>query len=360
MQYNPALDGLRAYAVGFVVLAHLPAIQGVDFTFAVKTIASGMRLGYLGVDIFFVLSGFLITRILLEDKRQHRYSLARFYAKRTLRIFPIFYLSLLLCALIFALPKMELIANAFYVSNYYYAFHDEVSPLRHTWSLSVEEQFYLVWPLALYFIPIKRVGAVLVSVVPVIVLASLAISYVSVDESVFGQFVTRGVMFRMLSLGAGGLLAFHVLRLRAVPLRLIVIAAGAGLAGHILSLFLDTYARSIIGLFSMSLLATSIFLLAYVGHERGWMISRILLESRPIVYLGKISYGIYLYHFMILYALDARGSGNPDGVSLATWMTFVFLAVVVPALSYRYIESPLLEVKNRLNRVPATRGKSGA
>ncbi len=360
MQYNPALDGLRAYAVGFVILAHMPAIQGVDFTFAVKTIASGLHLGYLGVDVFFVLSGFLITRILLEDKRQGRFSFARFYAKRTLRIFPIFYLSVLACALAFSLPRAELMANALYVSNYYYAFHDELSPLRHTWSLSVEEQFYLVWPLALYFIPLRRVGTVLIVAVPVIVLASLAISYASLDEEVFGQFVRRGAMFQILSLGAGGVLAYYVSRLREIPLRWIVVATVAGLVGHVESIFADSYAQTILGLFSMSLLAVSIFLLAYIGNERGWSLSRVLMESRPIVYLGRISYGIYLYHFIILYALDARGSENLDGVSPFTWLTFVSLAVAVPALSYRFIESPLLEVKNRLNR-PATRAEqSGA
>lgn len=360
MQYNPALDGLRAYAVGFVILAHMPAIQGVEFTFAVKTMASGLHLGYLGVDIFFVLSGFLITRILLDDKRQNCFSFSRFYAKRTLRIFPIFYVSVLFCALTFTLPQAELVSNALYFSNYYYAFHDQVSPLRHTWSLSVEEQFYLVWPLTLYFIPLKRVGAVLVCAVPLIVLVSLAISYVTLDEAVFGQFVRRGTMFQILSLGAGGVLACHVPRLRDVPIQWIIVAAGAGLLGHVGSIFLDSYARSVVGLFGMSLLAISIFFLVYVGHERGWSFSRVLLESRPIVYLGRISYGIYLYHFIILYALEARGSENPDGVSFITWLMFVFLAIAVPALSYRYIESPLLAIKDRLNRRTDPLAKSGA
>lgn len=350
MRYNPALDGLRAYAVGLVLLAHLPAIQGFDPSFAVKTIASGMRAGYLGVDIFFVLSGFLVTSILLEDRRRNRYSFARFYAKRTLRIFPIFYLSVVFCTLAFAMPRAEIISNALYVSNYYYAFEDSPSPLRHTWSLSVEEQFYILWPLVLFLIPIRRIGSVLLVAIPAVVLMSLVAAYFLVGEEHFGQFVTRGVMFRILSLGAGGILAFYVSKLQTAQIGMIVGAGLIGLAGHVISLFLDTYARSMLGLFSMSLLAISIFCIAYVGHERrhGW--ARILLESRPVVYLGRISYGIYLYHFIILYILDARGSDNPEGVSLVTWLTFIILAIAVPALSFRFIESPLLEIKERLNR----------
>jgi peptidoglycan/LPS O-acetylase OafA/YrhL len=204
----------------------------------------------------------------------------------------------------------------------------------------------------------KRVGAVLLTAVPVIVVVSLVVAVLLVDEEDFGRFVTRGVMFRILSLGAGGLLAFYVSKLRNASLPLIIGAAVMGLTGHIISVFLDTQPRAIIGLFSISLLAISVFCIAYVGHDRRLAYSRLLLEPRPIVYLGRISYGIYLYHFIILHALDARGSENPDGVPLATWLTFLALTIIVPALSFRYIESPLLEIKNRLNR-PRNAARAG-
>jgi peptidoglycan/LPS O-acetylase OafA/YrhL len=355
MKYNPALDGLRAWAVGLVVFAHMPAVTGVDFTFLLGRFARGLHVGYLGVDIFFVLSGFLVTSILLNDKANDRYSFARFYAKRTLRIFPIFYVALALCALAFPLPASEIVSNGLYVSNYYYVFHDQSSPLRHTWSLSVEEQFYLVWPLVLYVLPFKRVGPALLIGVPLVVVASLAIAHSMMQEEYFGRLVTRGVMFRILSLGVGAILAFYVSKLKDFPLSVVVITGLLALTGHVISVLLDAPWRAILGLFSMSLLAVSIFCAAFIGYQRRHAYSRYLLEGRPIVYLGRISYGIYLYHFIILHALDARGSENPDGVPLATLLTFLALTVVVPAISFKFIESPLLRIKERLNKRPADR-----
>lgn len=358
MKYIPALDGLRAWAVGLVVLAHMPAVQGVGVTSVVARYAEGLRLGYLGVDIFFVLSGFLVTSILLDDKSREIYSFARFYAKRTLRIFPIFYLSIVFCALVFSLPTAEILGNGLYVSNYYYAFHDEPSPLRHTWSLSVEEQFYLLWPLVVYFVPVNRVGRVLMIGVPVVVLSSLLVSFALVNEEVFSRLVIRGAMFRVLSLGAGAVLAVYVTRLRDAKASTLYMVGLISFLGHVTSMLLDSPWRAILGLFAMSTLAVSIFCLAFIGFQRRHAYSRYLLESRPIVYIGKISYGIYLYHHIILYALHARGSLNPNGVPLATVLGFLILSFTVPALSFRFIESPLLRIKNHLNQraiAPASR-----
>ena len=99
----------------------------------------------------------------------------------------------------------------------------------------------------------------------------------------------------------------------------------------------------------MTMLSVSVFLAVYVGASNGLRLFRILFESRPVVYIGKISYGIYLYHFIILYALGGRAESGHATASAVTILTFIALSFVIPAISYRFIERPILDFKDRLN-----------
>src|SRR5882672_2186860 len=123
-----------------VLWSHVPVASTPG---VVRLLRSAFNPGYLGVDLFFVLSGFLITRILLADRENER-PLRFFLARRALRIFPIYYL--LLAVLLLAKPGQYLAWCAIYLSNFHFMFDKTPNPLPHTWSLAIEEHFYLIWP----------------------------------------------------------------------------------------------------------------------------------------------------------------------------------------------------------------------
>src|SRR5262249_43976988 len=139
-----SLDGLRGIAVILVLWAHLSEENTVGWG---ATIKHWLSPGLVGVDIFFVLSGFLITRILIADKARGM-PLKNFLIRRFLRIFPIYYLTILLVFLY--APGRYILYCAGYLGNFYFAYHPAHLPLHHTWSLAVEEHFYLLWPFAVY------------------------------------------------------------------------------------------------------------------------------------------------------------------------------------------------------------------
>lgn len=211
IRYHPELDGLRTLAVTLVLIAHLPFAAGFLPWDILKWGGAALHAGYLGVDIFFVLSGFLITRILLSDRAQPTGPTVRiFFLKRILRIFPIFYLTVLYCWVVLDIPTSEVVANLLYVSNYYYSVVDDMSPLRHTWSLSVEEQFYLFWPFVVLLVPLARLNAVIVWGTVAIVILSVVLACLLLDPETAKLLTVRGVTFRILSLAAGAYMALHL------------------------------------------------------------------------------------------------------------------------------------------------------
>lgn len=350
MKYVRALDGLRGIAVLLVLWAHFPSIAGWEWTLYLKAVGSGLRVGYLGVDIFFVLSGFLITSILLGEKRGGDFSFRRFYLKRTLRIFPIFYFSLMACWLLFPLPDGELWANALYVSNYYYAVAEHQSPLRHTWSLAVEEQFYLLWPLLIYFFSERTLARFLSWGVPVLVLLAVAGSWLLFQEDVFAKLVVRGLPFRMLSLSVGAMFALRPGLLRVVGIgRALVLAAVMTLL-QVWARLIAAPLSQVVVVFSVTGFSAFVFLAVYnAGRGANGTMKRVV-EGTGMVGVGKISYGLYLYHYIILHYFGARDSYVPEGVEPGFFLFLVIMAFAVSVFSFRYLESPILRLKAALVR----------
>lgn len=331
--YRPDIDGLRAVSILLVVGYH-----------AYPWLLPG---GFVGVDVFFVISGFLITRILLTPGGV---PLATFYARRIKRIFPALIAVLLITYAIgwvillpqpFRLLGENIVASALFASNLfqlgqagYFAPLAVENPLLHLWSLGVEEQFYIFWPLALGLLtrsPHRRwyiLGAILVS------LGASAILARTYPDWAFYAPVPRAW-----ELLIGGLLAEANLVRKASSSVLGAIGLGA-IAGSAL-----LFDRSMP--FPGALALVPVLGAALVIVSPNAVTNRMLLSSRPAVLLGLISYPLYLWHWPLLVYLGILRHGVPNFLEI--WIA-ILAAVALSILTYRFIELP---VRHRRNVVPA-------
>lgn len=313
---RPELQGLRAIAVGLVLAYHLwPGQVGG---------------GYVGVDVFFVLSGFLITSHLArETAEQGRLRLREFWARRVRRLLPAASIVLIACfALMLALvpPSLwqrtvtEIAASALYAQNWllvgnavdYLGAENVPTLVQHYWSLAVEEQFYLLWPLLFLWFRRIRVAVVLVLVL------SFAYALVATDAGVYFNTGTRAWEF-----AAGALLAL------VPPLRLPAIAGWAGLALILWSGFTTT-GYTALGM-AVPVLGT---LLVISAGERG---AGRLLSWRPLSFIGDNSYALYLWHWpLIVVAPFVFGT-----LTLPVALGIVVASMLLAILTTRLVERPL-------------------
>lgn len=335
----PSLDGLRAVAILLVLWFHLPR-EGLPEW--LNRVAAALDPGYFGVDLFFVLSGFLVTRILLFNKASKiDRSLVRFYFRRTLRIFPIYYLVLVVCATL----DQENIPGSFfvYLNNYVYIFDDGPGYLRHTWSLAVEEHFYLFFPLLVYFLP-TRVGAWTSFVlIPAGALASVSIFRdVADDPKKIVDFVYMATNVRVTSLCLGAGLAYVEPWMRNSWKRSICIAALAVLTSASCLLLLPRSSGLYFEL--RTLFASGVCWGTLLGvASADWGKLRFNpFHSQVLAYIGSISYGLYLYHQPLFELFGLRDS--PTGSNLVFTLITVFC---VASLSYKFIELPILKFGKR-------------
>lgn len=334
IRWYQQMDGLRFIAVTSVLIEHFAHFIGERF-----------RLGFFGVDLFFVISGFLISEGLFIDKQKNKPSniIRRFYLKRFLRIFPIYYL-VLIVALIFYPPFQQIAAWAFtYTVNYYprVTGHDVVSPFPHLWSLAVEEQFYLFWPCVILFVP-KRLFS---TVFGLIFIGS--ITYLLLYHNWWE------LPSRMYSLCLGAFLAYAKMKWpekykEHITARFVFILAAA-VAIHFYELALG-----------LSVLS---FGLVYLASNNAYKsIFKKVLESKSVIYIGKISYGIYLYHMLIAFVVG-KYVVNPlwDKIDFSFFPTLKFqkwalelplyglLTFIIAHLSFTYFEKPILKLKSKLS-----------
>ncbi len=340
--FRPDIEGLRAVAVVAVLLYH-----------AGLTWLPG---GFVGVDVFFVISGFLITSLMMREiERDGRLRLASFWARRARRLLPASTLVLLFSAVVTLLwlPVTtrkafggDIIAAAWYVVNWrlglrevdYLAENVGASPVQHYWSLAVEEQFYLVWPLLI---------TVLVATFPkrrrlALLLGIAAVSIVSFVYALDFSVARPGLAFffsttRVWELGVGALLAIAYPVLRRLP-RLVRLSLGwvglALIAVGILTLDGSTTWPGTATL--LPVLGTAAAILGGAGGLARRGVGRVL-SLGPAVWIGGISYSLYLWHWPLLVAAE----GVWGDLSVPAGL-LVVLASVVPAwLSFRYVEDPM-------------------
>jgi len=335
--FRPDVEGLRGLAVLLVVLFHagLPVAGG-----------------YVGVDVFFVISGYLITGLLVrEHERSGRVSLSRFYARRIRRLLPAAAVVLVASlaaawALVGLLDRPEVMADgaaaALSVSNIRFALAEGdyftaiagPSPFLHFWSLSVEEQFYLVWPALLLLVGGGRRVRV-AAVLGLVAAGSFAANLVLTDTSVGWAFYSLPT--RAWQLAAGGLLAVAGDRF-ASPHRLVAALGGlvgwAGLAAVVAAGVLLTESTPYPGLAALAPTLGAAVLIA-TGTLRGG--PGLVLASPPFRFLGRISYSLYLWHWPIL-VFAPLVAGTALGLEATT--ALAASAVLVAWASWRFVEEP--------------------
>jgi peptidoglycan/LPS O-acetylase OafA/YrhL len=332
--YRPEIDGLRAIAVLAVILNHagVPGLQG----------------GFLGVDLFFVISGYLITGILQADLAADDFSIARFYERRVRRIIPALMLVMLLCippALLLDLPDdlenfgQSLVATTLFANNIlllmtsgYFGIDASLKPLLHSWSLGVEEQYYLAVPLLMLAAwRIARARGVAIGIAVITVASFLFWLWAPRHAPGLGFFT---IFARGWEIGAGALAALAEPRLRGLPGKRgsMALAAG-GLALAVVPLLLE-YGRAGPGMWTVPAVGGLCLVLLFAGASDP---AGRLLTAPPLVAIGLVSYSAYLFHQPI-FAFTRLASLEPP----STWL---MLALVVPIFacawgSWRFVEQP--------------------
>ncbi|MBI1182386.1 MAG: acyltransferase family protein [Alphaproteobacteria bacterium] len=331
MKYRADIDGLRCLAVVPVLFFHagVGAFSG----------------GYVGVDVFFVISGYLITGIIQSDLERERFSVLDFYDRRIRRIMPALIAVLLFtlaAGMILFLPQhLEALGRAavatvmfcsnilFYTQAGYFSEPAETMPLLHTWSLAVEEQFYIFFPILLWLVHRYRPKAVFWVLAP-IALASFALSaWGAVHKPAFTFFLSPT---RVWELFAGAMLALGAVpAVRGRVAREVLAAAGVALIGWAVFSFSPKTA------FPGANALFPVLGAALLLHVAPGTVAGRLLSTRPLVFVGLISYSLYLWHWPIIvftqYYLMTK---------LAGWTAAAVIAAsfAVATLSWRYIERP--------------------
>jgi peptidoglycan/LPS O-acetylase OafA/YrhL len=339
----PSLDGLRAVSILIVMASHLGR---ADEGAALRWLDEITLHGHLGVDIFFVISGYLITRLLAEERqRTGRVALGAFYLRRALRILPPFWVLLAVIGGlglvgVLVLTPAELAESFLFVFNYHNPLQTS-SWLSHTWSLSVEEQFYLLWPCVLALLGLargKRVAALLIALVPALRIG-LLLTIPGIGPRVDWMLPTRADMLMWGCLAAlmEGQPAFERALASAFRLRL---QWAAGLLLPLTGVF--THFLGGRYLFSVGYTAEGLaaaFVLAHAVRAPETLAGR-LLNSKPAVWIGQRSYSLYLWQqpFLIPYNHTVTGRFPLDLVCI----------VAAAELSWLAIERPFQKLRKRL------------
>jgi peptidoglycan/LPS O-acetylase OafA/YrhL len=353
LAYRADIDGLRAIAVLLVLAYHLgiPRFHG----------------GFIGVDVFFVISGFLISSVILAQISASKFSIFSFYERRIRRLFPALLVMMFVTSLLaykYFLPTelldyaKSLLAATFSVSNIYFwrqsGYFDApaaMKPLLHTWSLAVEEQFYIVFPLFLVLIRRLFPNKLRISVV--------AIALISFAVSAVGAFKSPISTFYLAHTRAWELLLGTILTLKILPAISGRIARNIAAAVGVLLIlgagYLFTNATPFPGIAALAPCMGAALIIA--GGESGSSLVGRALSLRPLVFIGLISYSLYLWHWPLI-VFQGVGTLLVSGVSDRIAKVVILLAsFVIATLSWRFVELPFRS--GRLKLTGATVFKAG-
>jgi peptidoglycan/LPS O-acetylase OafA/YrhL len=361
------IQGLRAIAVGLVVADH---------------ILGWPHGGFIGVDVFFVISGFLITGLLVRElERTEKISFKGFYVRRARRILPAALTTLAVTVaasqlLVGGFRAQQTLEDAWYATIFtanihfatmgtdYFDATTPPSPLQHFWSLAVEEQFYVVWPILLLLASLvvarftRRPRLAIGVVAAVVVAASLTWSVIDTPASpttAYFSTATRGW-----ELGIGALLAIGARRLEALPRLLLTVSAWAGVLGIVASAWVIEADTLFPGHMAVLPVASAALVIAGGSRPGRWTPGRLILSSPPFRYVGNISYSLYLWHWPLFVIAGALITVD----SVGTKALLVGASLLLASASYHFVEQPVIrsgwllpeEQKRRLQEEHSGRG----
>ncbi len=367
----PVLDGVRGIAILMVLVFHsIPLKGGSLLSTALIPLVKPM---WSGVDLFFVLSGFLITGILLDTKQQDGY-FQKFYVRRVLRIFPLYYGILLglfvLIPLVAWLGNLTILDNLMaseyysasaekqhwlwlYLHNFVQATGEHMYPgFGHFWSLAIEEQFYMLWPLIVFFLPVGQLRKLCIAVA----VLTLALRFGMLHFG-YSTWAIRHITFcRIDTLVLGGLVAI-ILREEGLEKWQRAWSWIAGVSGLILvgMMFIDprldrnAWYVCTVGYTACALLFSALMFFVVLKQVPGWVTS--ILESSTLSTLGKYSYGIYVFHWPLVHAVKAVSNrlvgptnGNPL-MEIGQFVAITIVSLIVAWFSWILFESHWLKLK---------------
>jgi peptidoglycan/LPS O-acetylase OafA/YrhL len=356
--YQPELDGLRFYAFLGVFICHTLPFDGAfyrRFHLPIPWLWGAIaKSGAAGVDLFFALSAFLITSILLREREQTGgISLRRFYLRRVLRIWPLYFLLIALGVVLAhtmakqRLPWYYVAGYLLFVGNWVHAvFGRPESICSPLWTVSIEEQFYLIWPLLMKML--RRRGMIVAAIVTFLLATVCRVGFMLAGSS--GGFIYYGSVSRCDSLALGILLALFADRLPRLTRRVRWLLLAGGLLGWVASsAWLNEQPgpvdiRMVLGRLIVSLAAGAILYACLHSHSK-------LVRGEWVVRLGKISYGLYMLHLTGILIMLSLFRPVWGWQLLATKALGFVMTVILALASYRWVESPFLHLKDKFATV---------
>ncbi len=354
------LDGVRGLALVMVLWLHCFLVVPSNLLFKLLNSIGGSM--FIAIDLFFVLSGFLITGILIRTRDKPRRA-RNFYARRVLRIFPAYYFTLILIFLlypIFYAPLREAPIEGdavyffLYVQNWLFAWREAGSAwpgLNHLWSMAIEEQFYLLWPLVVWYTPPAKLARVCAWIFGLAIALKLAL--LASGASLYQVYLPTYSRLEGLAAGAGVAALWHIHGVHRTPpwLRL----AGLTATLCLLALMFRTHtakadnATDIVAHTLTSTVAFAWMIYASVTADPRALVRR-FFRHRVLRFLGRYSYGIYLLHYVVYwqikyFVLDVFKSQLGAAASVLAGILIVATTIVLALAMYRFLEEPALRLK---------------
>ena len=372
--YFENLDVVRFIAAFMIVILHayetwvdwysqagiLSGGTYTDLTTGGKFVDQFIRNLGMGVDIFFLISGFLITYILLEEKkRYHKIHIGKFMIRRTLRIWPLYFLLIIISPILVnwvdSAPSPNYLANIFFVGNFE-TIQSQVwaYPFPHFWSICIEEHFYLIWPFIIYYIPKKH----LISVFALFIFSSIAFrlySSYTMGYPWFTIYLHTLSRIDVLIIGAIGAYFYSekpfVFKINRLIRILLILTLIVSIAIAPIDIYLTHFSAGFRKFFYIGII--SILLLDYNFNP---YFKHFLPKKSFIHYLGKVSYGIYMYSNILLIIVVKKIMWAFSITNM--WLFFIItisLSLIIPIISYELFEKQILKISSRFRVVKTER-----